>query len=210
MSSRSGTRIELVPRCLRRKRGLCSCRPPFHPANDLSYTACSLPSHDTHSDIPLGLFFVSCVCRLGPCILHLVTGAPSVGGVKQKRRRRARTSRRRRSLRGRGGSSGLSPRLGSRKGRRDIRGKLSPHEVDFLREYHSSIMDFRSDFSDELDIMASITQPPKDLHVLVKVVRDCGEIQTELGNINFKNGERFMVSRADIEHLIVQGYLEEV
>lgn len=92
----------------------------------------------------------------------------------------------------------------------DIRGKLSPHEVDFLREYHSSIMNFRSDFSDELDIMASITQPPKDLHALVMVVRDCGWIQTELGNINFKKGERFMVRRADVEHLIVQGYLEEV
>lgn len=71
-------------------------------------------------------------------------------------------------------------------------------------------MDFRADFADELDIMASITQPPKDLHVLVRVVRDCGEIQTELGNINFKKGERYMVRRVDIEHLIVQGYLEEV
>jgi len=71
-------------------------------------------------------------------------------------------------------------------------------------------MDFRSDFTDELDIMASITQPPKDLHALVVVVRDCGVIQTELGNINFKKGERFMVRRADVEHLIVQGYLEEV
>ncbi|KAG5642696.1 hypothetical protein DXG03_002324 [Asterophora parasitica] len=92
----------------------------------------------------------------------------------------------------------------------ELRGRLSPHEVDFLREYHASIMDFRSDFSDELDIMASITQPPKDLHALVQVVRDCGWIQTELGNINFRKGERFMVRRADIEHLIVQGYLEEV
>ncbi|KAG6827515.1 hypothetical protein H0H93_015557 [Arthromyces matolae] len=92
----------------------------------------------------------------------------------------------------------------------DIRSRLSPHEVDFLREYHTSIMEFRADFADELDIMASITQPPKDLHALVKVVRDCGEIQTELGSINFKKGERYMVRRADIEHLIVQGYLEEV
>ncbi|KZT27786.1 GINS complex, Psf1 component [Neolentinus lepideus HHB14362 ss-1] len=92
----------------------------------------------------------------------------------------------------------------------DIRGKLSPHEVDFLKQYNSAVMDFRSEFSDELDITASITQPPKDLHVLVRVVRDCGVIQTELGTIDFKKGQRFMVRRADIEHLIVQGYLEEV
>jgi GINS complex subunit 1 len=92
----------------------------------------------------------------------------------------------------------------------DIRSKLSPLEVDFLKKYNSHVMDFRSEFSDELDIMAGITEPPKDLNVLVKVIRDCGVIQTELGSIDFRKGQRFMVRRADIEHLIVQGYLEEV
>ena len=92
----------------------------------------------------------------------------------------------------------------------DIRSKLSPHEVDYLRQYNSSVMEFRSEFSHELDITASITNPPKDLHVLVRVIRDCGMIQTELGSIDFQKGQRFMVRRADIEHLIVQGYLEEV
>ena len=92
----------------------------------------------------------------------------------------------------------------------DIRSRLSPHEVDYLRQYNSSVMEFRSEFSHELDITASITKPPKDLHVMVRVVRDCGVIQTELGSIDFQKGQRFMVRRADIEHLIVQGYLEEV
>jgi GINS complex subunit 1 len=92
----------------------------------------------------------------------------------------------------------------------DIRSKLSPHEVDYLRQYNASVMEFRSEFSHELDITASITHPPKDLHVLVRVVRDCGIIQTELGSIDFKKGHRFMVRRADIEHLIVQHYLEEI
>ncbi|KAK1229876.1 DNA replication protein psf1 [Marasmius sp. AFHP31] len=92
----------------------------------------------------------------------------------------------------------------------DIRSKLSPHEVDYLRQYNNSVMEFRSEFSHELDITASITNPPKDLHVLVHVVKDCGVIETELGSIDFQKGQRFMVRRADIEHLIVQGYLEEV
>ena len=92
----------------------------------------------------------------------------------------------------------------------DIRSKLSPLEVDFLKKYNSQVMDFRSEFSDELDIMAGITEPPKDLNALVKVIRDCGVIQTELGSIDFRKGQRYMVRRADIEHLIVQGYLEEV
>lgn len=92
----------------------------------------------------------------------------------------------------------------------EMRSRMSPHEVDFLREYNASIMDFRGDFSTELDIAASITHPPRDLHALVRVVRDCGVIETELGTIDFRKGQRFMVRRADIEHLIVQGYLEEV
>jgi GINS complex subunit 1 len=92
----------------------------------------------------------------------------------------------------------------------DTRAKLSPHEVDFLRAYSASVVDFRGAFSDELDITANITSVPKDLHVLVRVVKDCGVIQTELGAIDFRRGQRFMVRRADIEHLIVQGYLEEV
>ncbi len=92
----------------------------------------------------------------------------------------------------------------------DIRSKLSPHEVDYLRQYNSSVMEFRSEFSHDLDITASITKPPKDLNVLVRVVRNCGVIQTELGSIDFQKGQRFMLRRADIEHLIVQGFLEEV
>ena len=92
----------------------------------------------------------------------------------------------------------------------ELRGRMSPHEVDYLRQYNSSIMEFRSEFTHELDVTASITIPPKDIHALVRVVRDCGVIQTELGSIDFKKGQRFMVRRADIENLIVQGYLEEV
>ena len=94
----------------------------------------------------------------------------------------------------------------------DVRSKLSPHEVDFLRQYSESLLEFRSGVlaTEEVDLFAPITRPPKDLHVLVKVVRDCGVIQTEVGAIDFRRGQRFLVRRADVEHLITQGYLEEV
>jgi GINS complex subunit 1 len=91
----------------------------------------------------------------------------------------------------------------------DLRGRLSPHEVDYLRSYNSSVMEFRGQFG-EVDIMASIETVPKDLNVSVKVVKDCGTIQTELGSIDFQKGQRYVVRRTDVEHLIVQGYLEEV
>ncbi|KAF9511364.1 hypothetical protein BS47DRAFT_1181513 [Hydnum rufescens UP504] len=92
----------------------------------------------------------------------------------------------------------------------DLRQKMSPHEVDFLRQYNALIMDYRSDVLDVLDVAGGLLSPPKDLYVQVRVVRDCGTIHTELGTIDFQKGQRFMIRRSDVEHLIVQGYLEPV
>ena len=107
----------------------------------------------------------------------------------------------------------------------DVRSKLSPHEVDFLRSYNASILQLRTEafsstssasqadagvLTEDVDLMAPIVKPPKDLHVLVRVVRDCGVVHTEQGAIDFRRGHRFLVRRADVEHLIVQGFLEEV
>jgi hypothetical protein len=58
-------------------------------------------------------------------------------------------------------------------------------------------MEFRSESSHELDITISVTKPPKDLHM-------------ELESIDLQKGQRFMVGRADIKHLIARGHLEEV
>ncbi|KAH9853200.1 hypothetical protein C2E23DRAFT_729090 [Lenzites betulinus] len=109
----------------------------------------------------------------------------------------------------------------------DVRSKLSPHEVDFLRNYADSLLRLRVDafssaggfagagggagdgVTEDIDLLAPIAHPPKDLQVHVRVVRDCGVVHTELGAIDFKRGHRFLVRRSDIEHLIVQGYLEE-
>jgi GINS complex subunit 1 len=89
------------------------------------------------------------------------------------------------------------------------RPKLSPYEVDFLRAYNASIMQFRAEASGgDLDLMAGILVPPKDIHVLVRVLKDCGTIQTEVGSLEFRRGERFMLERKGVEHLIVQGVLE--
>jgi len=92
----------------------------------------------------------------------------------------------------------------------EIRSKLSPHEVDFLRGYNNMVMEYRSDFIDVLDVAAGIYDPPKELTVTVEVVRDCGTIHTENGSIDFQKGQRYKLRRSDVEHLIVQGYLEIV
>jgi GINS complex subunit 1 len=95
-------------------------------------------------------------------------------------------------------------------GDQDVRSRLSPHEVDFLRRYNEMVQEYRTDFEDVLDVVGDISTPPKDLNVVVRVVKDCGTIQTELGPIDFQRGQRFMVPRSDIEQLITQGYLEVV
>lgn len=89
-----------------------------------------------------------------------------------------------------------------------LRSALSPHEADYARSYAGSVLAFRSAFAAELDIAAGIENPPRDLLIRVHVVRECGVIQTELGAIDFKLGQRFVVRAADVEHLIAQGYLE--
>ena len=128
------------------------------------------------------------------------------------------------------GAGGATAGLGAAP--QDVRSKLSPHEVDFLRAYAASLLTLRTDafssaghgggvgagagggagrqgVAEDVDLLAPIAHPPKDLQVLVRVVRDCGVVHTELGAIDFRRGHRFLVRRADIEHLIVQGYLEE-
>lgn len=92
----------------------------------------------------------------------------------------------------------------------EIRAKLSPHEVDFLREYHSMISDYRNDFLDVLDVAAGISVPPKDYMIKVLVAKECGMVHTESGTLNFTKGNRYDVPRSSVEHLIVQGYLEVV
>ena len=128
-----------------------------------------------------------------------------------------------------GGAGGPTTNLGAAP--QDVRSKLSQHEVDFLRSYSASLRTLRDEafasagggggragaggeeagrgLTEDVDLLAPITHPPKDLQVLVRVVRDCGVVHTELGQIDFRRGHRILVRRADIEHLIVQGYLEE-
>ena len=93
-----------------------------------------------------------------------------------------------------------------------LRERLSPHEVDFLRKYHEQVIVARAEyeFGDILDLTVGIDVPPKELHVLVRVLKDIGDVHTEQGTIDFRMGQRFHLRRSDIEHLIVQGYLEEV
>ncbi len=92
----------------------------------------------------------------------------------------------------------------------EIRSKLAPHEVDFLREYSKSIGEWRSEVLDVVDLAMGVDRPPKDINVAVVVTRECGLVSTESGEIDFRKGHRYLVRKSEVEHLILQGYLTEV
>jgi GINS complex subunit 1 len=92
----------------------------------------------------------------------------------------------------------------------DLRSRISPHELDFLRSYNDLILNYKSPYLDVLDLSSSISTPPGELYVDVQVVKDCGVVYTESGQVEFRRGQRYMVKRSDVERLIVQGFLKEV
>ena len=53
-------------------------------------------------------------------------------------------------------------------------------------------------------------QPPKDLYIEVRVLKDCGEIFTENGPVNLEINSTHFLRRVDVESLIRQGMLVQV
>ena len=60
-----------------------------------------------------------------------------------------------------------------------------------------------------VDITSDLS-PPKELMVEVRVLEDVGEVMMESGSVNLAKGTQHSLKRADVEHLVRQGYLEEL
>ncbi|KAJ7740003.1 GINS complex Psf1 component [Mycena maculata] len=93
-----------------------------------------------------------------------------------------------------------------------ISANSSTEEINFLRNYHDSVGKLRSDVfpDDPFDIASSIEHPPANLMVTVDVIQSPGIICMESGTIDFKKGHRYVVRRTEVDHLIMQGYLQEL
>ena len=52
--------------------------------------------------------------------------------------------------------------------------------------------------------------PPKELHIEVRVKEDCGEIFTDTGVVSLKKNTTHFLRRSDVEHLIRQDVLEQI
>lgn len=56
---------------------------------------------------------------------------------------------------------------------------LSPEEEEYFRQYNDMLSSYKGQWTD-IDLTGSL-EPPRDLFVDVRVLKDAGEIQTEYG-----------------------------
>ncbi|KAL9108163.1 MAG: hypothetical protein Q9227_007017 [Pyrenula ochraceoflavens] len=85
---------------------------------------------------------------------------------------------------------------------------LSPEEEEYFRRYNDMLSAYKGQWTD-IDLTGSL-EPPKDLFIDVRVLKDAGEIQTEYGTINLTKNSQFYVRQADVERLIAQGFLQRI
>lgn len=65
---------------------------------------------------------------------------------------------------------------------------LSPEEEEYVRQYSDLLAAYKGQWTD-IDLTGSL-EPPKDLFIDVRVLKDAGEIQTEYGQVTTAQGER--------------------
>ncbi|RDA84456.1 hypothetical protein CP532_2142 [Ophiocordyceps camponoti-leonardi (nom. inval.)] len=85
---------------------------------------------------------------------------------------------------------------------------LSPQEEDYVRQYSELLAAYKGQWTD-IDLTGSL-EPPRDLFIDVRVLKDAGEIQTEYGAITLTKNSQFYVRQGDVERLIAQGYLQKL
>lgn len=73
---------------------------------------------------------------------------------------------------GNGEGSGMTSEAGNQS-------SLSPEEEEYVRQYGDMLAAYKGQWTD-IDLTGSL-EPPKDLFIDVRVLKDAGEIQTEYG-----------------------------
>ncbi|RYP49799.1 hypothetical protein DL768_004586 [Monosporascus sp. mg162] len=103
------------------------------------------------------------------------------------------------------GAAGAGPGVGNGDGGSS---SLSPQEEDYVRHYSDLLAAYKGQWTD-IDLTGSL-EPPRDLFIDVRVLKDAGEIQTEYGAITLTKNSQFYVRQGDVERLIAQGYLQKL
>lgn len=85
---------------------------------------------------------------------------------------------------------------------------LSPEEESYFRRYVDLLAQAKGQWTD-VDLTGPL-EPPRDLFIDVRVLKDAGEIQTEYGAINLTKNSQFFVRQGDVERLIQMGFLQRI
>ena len=85
---------------------------------------------------------------------------------------------------------------------------LSAEEEQYAHQYSDLLAAYKGQWTD-IDLTGSL-EPPKDIFIDVRVLKDAGEIQTEYGSITLTKNSQFYVRQGDVERLIQQGYLQKL
>ncbi|CAA9958636.1 DNA replication complex GINS protein psf-1 [Pyrenophora teres f. maculata] len=104
------------------------------------------------------------------------------------------------------GEAGRAGVLGTGGGKEES--SLSPEEEEYVRQYSDLLAAYKGQWTD-IDLTGSL-EPPRDLFIDVRVLKDAGEIQTEYGSITLTKNSQFYVRQGDVERLIAQGYLQRL
>ncbi|KAJ4367526.1 DNA replication protein psf1 [Neocucurbitaria cava] len=97
---------------------------------------------------------------------------------------------------------------GGRGGGKKDESSLSPEEEEYVRQYSDLLAAYKGQWTD-IDLTGNL-EPPRDLFIDVRVLKDAGEIQTEYGSITLTKNSQFYVRQGDVERLIAQGYLQRL
>lgn len=85
---------------------------------------------------------------------------------------------------------------------------LGADEMEYAKRYNELLAALKGQWTD-VDLTGSL-DPPRDLYIDVRVLKDAGEIQTEYGTITLTKNSSFFVRASDVERLIRQGYLQKI
>lgn len=91
----------------------------------------------------------------------------------------------------------------------ETRNNLSTEEVEFITEYDKLLTDYMLEVDVE-GLTSDLQLPPKDLYIVVRVLKDCGKVMTSSGEVNLEANTTHYVQRKDVEMLIKQGMLEHI
>lgn len=86
---------------------------------------------------------------------------------------------------------------------------LSKSECKLVSSYHEILDAYLFRFSNSL-LLKKSSSPPKDLYTHIKVVKECGMVQTEDGFLVLSKNSYHYIRKSFVEHLINKGFVEIV